>query len=70
MEIKTINGHCTAVYDGEKTTVFSYNTPVFSADPSGYHRHWAGWSATTLRDIGRAGFPLQKKEWEKMEVEG
>lgn len=78
MTIKTINSHCVVVSehvpDGAKihSTVFSYDTPVFSIDENNtFHRLWNGWSMTTQRDINRAfsGIHMTKKLWDSLPVE-
>lgn len=77
MNIRTINPHCTAVYEsapsgcGIRTTVFSYDTKVFTLDEENKpHRHWSGWSVTTQRDINSvANIGMTKRVWEAMPVE-
>lgn len=71
MKIRTINNHCTIVYNGNEVTVFSYDTPVLRIDNNGsLHRLWSGWSATTQRDINTAcNVGMTKKIWEAMSVE-
>lgn len=56
---------------GDLEIVYSYGTPVASWSGNSFHRHWNGYSATTLRHINKAfrpSTPITKAEWEKMEV--
>lgn len=77
MTIKTINNHCTVVYNrvphgvGIETTVFSYDTAVLKIDAENkLHRLWDGWSATTQKDINKAvNVGMNKATWESMVVE-
>lgn len=75
--VNIVNSHCVKIYD-EVTNIYviySYNTPVLRIDETGAHRLWKGWSATTQKDINKAGFPLvfgydmTKKIWNSMPVE-
>lgn len=76
-EVNTVNAHCVKLYDETTNTctIYSYNTPVLRIDETGSHRLWNGWSATTQKDINKAGFPLvfgydmTKKIWDSMPVE-
>lgn len=77
IKVNTINAHCTKAWEPEKNEciIYSYDTPVLSVDENGYHRLWSGYSATTIKDINSAGFPIisgyqmTKKEWDKMPIE-
>ena len=76
-EVNTVNSHWVKLYDAEKNacTIYSYDTPVLRIDETGAHRLWSGWSATTQKDINKAGFPfvfgydMTKKIWDSMPIE-
>lgn len=56
---------------GPVEVVFSYGVPVASYSGNDFHRHWDGYSVTTLRHINKAlkpSTPITKKTWEAMEI--
>ena len=58
--------------EGNKKTLYSYNTKICSIVDNVFHKYWNGYSATTMRHISefrlQNGFPaMSKKEWENMQ---
>ena len=71
--IKKIDGYSDRALAIEKDGyrfLVSYNTVIAYQDKDGaYHRTWGGYSNTSKKHANLFGMCVNKKEWERMEVE-